>query len=269
MTSKYNFNNNLLNLSQNKNIDDAIKEWLIIYNEERSIQSGHCICQRKVKNIFYLVNKLNNNCISTGVVCCKKFNINCYLNEGIVKNIYSENISNGNYEIIDNLIIYKNNIQDQIIDYFNKKLDIHMTNIADILDIINEIEDSIKLYNIDYLNDIKIKCIKQQELLKTNNLKKLQENNITMNETKDNIKIYNIDYLNCLKNIRIKQHELLKTNNLTNPQENEIEDNIMEDNFTEWVCGFCNVSNVENSVRFYNQNLCYNCSIIKHLNMYM
>jgi hypothetical protein len=118
---------------------------------------------------------------------------------------------------------------------------------------------------------------KQQELLKTNNLKKLQKNNITINKIDDNYKIYNIDYFNHLNDLRIQQ-ELLKTNNLTNLQENnitmnEIEDNITinnyKDNFTEWVCSFCNVPNVENSIRFYNANVCYNCSIIKHLNMYM
>jgi hypothetical protein len=59
----------------------------------------------------------------------------------------------GDYEIIDNIIIYSNNIEEQFITYFENKIDDN-DNQNKLLEIQNEIKELIDIYSLKYLNNI-------------------------------------------------------------------------------------------------------------------
>ena len=174
-TAKYNFNKNLIKASYKKDLYDAKNEWCIIGNESREYQNGLCICQRKVKHIIYMYNLKTNLTIMVGSKCAKKFELtnNSLLNNNILRKILQSNLQKGDYEIIDNIIIYSNKIEEQFKKYFQSKIDNNLINLLALLDIQNELKELINTYSLIYLNNIyetlniqinKIKAKQEQEI---------------------------------------------------------------------------------------------------------
>lgn len=117
---KYKFNENLLKLSKNKNLEFAKTEWREIYRESRTEKTGLCICQHRLKNIIYMYNIYTKYTITVGSDCCKKFNLQLVkLDNTILKNVIGQMLVRGEYEynIIDNILEYTNDIQNQLIKY--------------------------------------------------------------------------------------------------------------------------------------------------------
>ena len=155
ITAKFNFNNNLIKASYSKDLIQAKKEWFILNEEKRDEQDGLCICQRKVKNIVYMFNPKTNLTIIVGMQCKKKFQLNnSYLQNHILKNILISNLSKGEYEIIDNIIKYSKNIEDELIKFFQNKIENSNNNLKTLLSIKNEINEIIDTYSLTYLNNI-------------------------------------------------------------------------------------------------------------------
>lgn len=163
--AKYNFDKNLIKASYKKDLYGAKREWEKICKETRENQDGLCICQRKVKNIIYMYNPKTKLTIIVGSTCAKKFELNDapQLPNNILKKILSKSLEKGNYEIIDNIIKYSNNIEDEIIKYYNDKI-IYFENIyfekknnyssQNLIKINNEIKDLIDTYSLKYLDKI-------------------------------------------------------------------------------------------------------------------
>ena len=151
--SKYNFDTNLIKASYNKDLCDAKKEWMSIGKDTREEQDGLCICQHKVKHINYMYNMKTNLTIIGGSRCAKKFELDKakLLPNNILREIFFKNLLKGEYETINNIIIYSNNIQEQFIKYFESKIDDNKNNL---LEIQNEIKELIEIYSLKYLNDI-------------------------------------------------------------------------------------------------------------------
>ena len=119
----YDFNSNLLKASESKNIDEAKTEWFIVRKEERDINSGRCICNRKIKNITFLYNIRTKLNIMVGSSCFNKFKMDSVkLGNKVLRCILSNNLEKGEYEIIDNIIIYSDDVKDQLIIYFKHKI---------------------------------------------------------------------------------------------------------------------------------------------------
>lgn len=167
--AKYKFELNLLKASVSQIIDNAKKEWNIIYEEKRENNDGLCICQRKVKNVIYMYNLNTKNTIIVGSTCCKKFNMsNDILNNKILINILKKSLIKGEYTIIDNIITYCQSVEDQLLNHFQIKFEeIIEKNIPkedgysssyrccqDLESLSNDINELIQSYNLNYLDNI-------------------------------------------------------------------------------------------------------------------
>jgi hypothetical protein len=115
----YKFNTNLLKASSSQILNDAKKEWCVIYEEEREKQDGLCICQRKVKYVTYMYNVVTQYTIIVGTKCSKNFNMNkTKLANNILNNILKCNLTKGEYTNIDNIITYCKSIEEELLHYF-------------------------------------------------------------------------------------------------------------------------------------------------------
>jgi len=155
MTATYNFDANLINASHDKELENAKKEWKFICEENRNVADGLCICQRKVKNVIYMYNIKTKNTICVGSTCHKKFNMgNEKLSEDLT-NIFKKKLEKGEYLIIDNIVSYSTSIEDELIEFFQNKMNINSIYILTTLS--KEINILIKDYDLQYLHDIYIK----------------------------------------------------------------------------------------------------------------
>jgi hypothetical protein len=150
----YNFQENLFALSQEKfDKNSALDEWIEICRERKT---NICICGRKLTaNSIYMFNICNLKTICVGIGCHRKFE---FLNK-TKKDMYIDFIKNiiiqGEYENINNLIEYSENIKLQVIKYFeNKYKNRDYISITVLEQIKKDILYLINTYNVDYLNDI-------------------------------------------------------------------------------------------------------------------
>lgn len=66
------FEKTLLEKSKNSVIEEAIKEWVVLYKEQKEID---CVCGHKVKHSEVIYNKLTRHYLEIGVNCCKKYHM--------------------------------------------------------------------------------------------------------------------------------------------------------------------------------------------------
>lgn len=117
MSAKYNFDENLLKASESDVLEDAKQEWELLCSDKRENQDGQCICQRKVKCINYMFNPKTNNTIIVGTTCHKKFGLKKDSANKHIQNIYKLFLEKGHYKIIDNVVVYTQNIEENLIKY--------------------------------------------------------------------------------------------------------------------------------------------------------
>lgn len=119
--AEYNFNQNILKASSVscKSIQEAILEWE--YFHEAKSSDGLCICQRKIKNVKYFINRKTKRKIMVGSTCCKHFVVNTIkIKNKILESYLKDTILKGEYQIIDNMIEYSNSIEQQLIEHFER-----------------------------------------------------------------------------------------------------------------------------------------------------
>lgn len=184
----YKFDINLLKLSKSNDLQTAKKEWYEIYREHRPEKTGLCICQHTLKNIIYMYNKCTKYTIGVGTSCCKKFNLHIIkFDNNALKHVMSEMLIKGEYQIINNILEYTNNIQSQLIKYVRTEYENNITNVGKLTQMQNDVQILINEYNLNYLQDIydeisdKIKWEHNQEVHRKEqeriNFEKIQLNN--------------------------------------------------------------------------------------------
>ena len=114
MTAKYAFNNNLLQLSMNEDIELAKKEWILIRKDKTPNKDGICICQHTIKNIVYCYNIKTKRYISVGLVCCKKFQLKLKSGNKLLIKVFDEMFEKGFDEIFEK--------GEKIIDSYTKEV---------------------------------------------------------------------------------------------------------------------------------------------------
>jgi len=177
----YNFENNLLKLSLNQDINYALLEWDYIYNDICNEKSGLCICQHKIKNIYFMYNKLTNNMINVGSNCYKKFGFkkNKKINNPIFYNVIKNIFQKGEYEIINDLNNYVNKVEELFIKYITNEYNIIINKYPIKLDkleeLLNNIDNLINEYNIQYLTSIFNEIKEKINKLKKETLEKLEK----------------------------------------------------------------------------------------------
>jgi hypothetical protein len=102
-----------------------------------------------------MYNMKTNLSIIVDSQCAKKFELDKakLLSNNILREILKNNLLKGDYETINNIIIYSNNIQEQFIKYIEDKIE-NNNNKFKLLEIQNEIKELIEIYSLKYLNNI-------------------------------------------------------------------------------------------------------------------
>lgn len=166
--SKYKFDINLLKASSSQIIENAKKEWNIIYEEKRKNNDGLCICQRQVKNVIYMYNIITKNTIIVGLSCCKKFNMsNNILNNKILSNILKNSLTKGEYTNINNIITYCNSVEEQLLNYIQTEFETMIKKYI-------KKENLETIYNNNYCEDLKLFSTYINELIQQYNLNYLE-----------------------------------------------------------------------------------------------
>lgn len=121
-TSKYNFIENILKLSETCNQDEIRKEWVFILKTCDSSQASRCVCNHRVKYISHYINIINGNCINVGSKCKKRLALNeASSNNRIIRYIY-ENIGDYTYTKISDVLAHSNNSQEKILEYIRYQI---------------------------------------------------------------------------------------------------------------------------------------------------
>lgn len=169
--AKYKFEENLLKASHSKTFDEALKEWkLILKTVEPPDSKRLCICQRKVRNINYMYNIKNQNTIICGSKCCKKFcfTLNTLDNKTLLM-ILVKNLKKGDYENINNILLYCDEVKEQLISWFEEQIFYNSNDNTFLYSLLSDISNLIDEYGFDGLKPTQetlIRVIKYNNYLK-------------------------------------------------------------------------------------------------------
>ncbi len=221
ITNKSIFDKNLLELSLNKDLEEAKKEWEML-KEDNSIDKKMCLCNHKLQKIKYYFNKRTLHIVVIGSECSKKFgmNKNTMKNEGVRKllekilfkkdndttdntnNNLNQVINNNEKEKIEDLHLYSQKMRLNFIDKMRRENIIfeELVNTKSVKTYEEDIENHrihlnilINDYGMYYLEEIKNEfMIIYEEYLKKNKLyeEKLKEEYLRQRE---------MEYLKMLK----------------------------------------------------------------------
>ncbi len=221
ITNKSIFDKNLLELSLNKDLEEAKKEWEML-KEDNSIDKKMCLCNHKLQKIKYYFNKRTLHIVVIGSECSKKFgmNKNTMKNEGVRKllekilfkkdndttdntnNNLNQVINNNEKEKIEDLHLYSQKMRLNFIDKMRREniLFEELVNTKSVKTYEEDIENHrihlnilINDYGMFYLEEIKNEfMIIYEEYLKKNKLyeEKLKEEYLRQRE---------MEYLKMLK----------------------------------------------------------------------
>ena len=98
---------NLLKLSYSDDFENAVTEWELIFKEAKKDKKIQCICQRVIRHAYFFYNKQTKQTISVGSTCKNKFmKIEKELEHPILKVIFANALTKGQYKIINNVVEY-------------------------------------------------------------------------------------------------------------------------------------------------------------------
>jgi hypothetical protein len=117
----YKFDANLLKASKSKDIALAKLEWRWVRDDSRPEQDVQCICQRWIKHLNYYHNIETGYTIALGSGCAKKVGLPDRGLPGPLAEVLKERLERGEYSTIDNMLIYSDSIQKELIAYFQRK----------------------------------------------------------------------------------------------------------------------------------------------------
>ncbi len=204
ITNKSIFDKNLLELSLNKDLEEAKKEWEML-KEDNSIDKKMCLCNHKLNKIKYFFNKRTLHIVVIGSECSKKFgmNKNTMKNEGVRKLLEKILFKKDNDTTDNTNTNNTNNNTNQVINNNEKE----------------KIED-VHLYSqkmrLNFIDKMRRENIIFEELVNTKSVKTYEEDienhrihlNILIND-------YGMYYLEEIKNeFMIIYEEYLKKNKL-------------------------------------------------------
>jgi hypothetical protein len=136
--ARHKFKTNLLKASYSPDFEIAKTEWAKI-DEERDLDecdSQLCICQRKVRNIIYMYNKTTNKSIFVGTKCYNKFEFKSHkIKDEVYRNILLDAIRKGEYEVIDDIVIYSEYVMNRHIEYYRNIIDKNKNKLWELLSI--------------------------------------------------------------------------------------------------------------------------------------
>lgn len=164
------FDINIKKVSESKNLDILINEWVKyepMFDTEQEIK-GQCICNRYIKYINYFYNKINGNIIMVGDTCKVKLKFKDTIDEDdnkYVKMIISK--GKGTYKNISDIMDYNIDVLQQVMALitYDVELTNGIENINKLLDTLNKLISiqQILVKNKDFYDFIKCKIIILEE----------------------------------------------------------------------------------------------------------
>ena len=101
------FEENIMKLSQTKDIENLHEEWVSLAYDEHVINPETCICNREIGNVHRFLNMKTMKMINVGTNCVKKLRLKKCQSVRIVMNSFIGGVR-GNYNQICDLIKYSN-----------------------------------------------------------------------------------------------------------------------------------------------------------------
>lgn len=189
-TASYKFNTNLLKLSVSDDIEEAKTEWEFITSLKKEDTNNLCICQHKVKHINYFLNRQNQNTIICGSKCCKKIKFEAQeMKSKRLSQLLINNLRKGEYEQINNILIYSENVKQQLIKIFQNEYEINKNDINKLKKLLEEIEELIDYYKFECLLVLKNSILEtineqqqQEQLIKEQQRKEEEKQRIERNK---------------------------------------------------------------------------------------
>ena len=138
---KSDFYPNLIQASESKTCDEAIKEWKILVKIEfKKDNKQKCICGTKNiwRNVFICMNVKNGNLINVGSDCIKKFEEKLKKTKNKLFNNFINDFNN-EFEEIDDMDEYLKNVRKNFLIYLKNKIE-EINNIIKLKLFSNELE---------------------------------------------------------------------------------------------------------------------------------
>ena len=188
--NRYNFEENLLALSESDNIDDAMNEWCVINKNYEVLSDGRvvCICNKTIKHVHYACNLRTNKFAYLGTSCVGKFRTKIkHIDNNTLRNVFMDMIGDGLYQRIFDIHGYSDEVKTRLTKHFEtnkhyKSLDAYLKELKELIDdygcdFLNVIYDKYfcscckTLMNIYHCGDMCSYCVRlnhqQQDIVKT------------------------------------------------------------------------------------------------------
>lgn len=109
------------NISQNIDFEKGKHEWIPFCNTTESTMHP-CVCGHNVKHITYLFNEKNENIVSVGTTCCKKYGLlEKHMKNELLIHVLREQISQHCFKSSGNLLSLENDLGELLDKYIYEK----------------------------------------------------------------------------------------------------------------------------------------------------
>jgi hypothetical protein len=109
MSKKFNFLENIFELSETQNKEELPNEWEFIIRHQGVDKSKTCVCNCKIKNYSIFINRLNKHFIYCGDCCRKQLKLKCS-KENVIFRLFNHGYPKQQYDIIKEIFKYSQNV---------------------------------------------------------------------------------------------------------------------------------------------------------------
>jgi L-rhamnose mutarotase len=109
MSKKFNFLENIFELSETQNKEELPNEWEFIIRHQGVEKSKTCVCNCKIKNYSIFINRLNKHFIYCGDCCRKQLKFKCS-KENVIFRLFNHGYPKQQYDIIKDIFKYSQNV---------------------------------------------------------------------------------------------------------------------------------------------------------------
>jgi hypothetical protein len=110
---------NFLKLSNSNNLNEAVKEYILVSEKKHATKQDICLCGHKLKNSYWYFNKYNGNALILGSGCKKLFPHNLSNKKTTYKNHFLKQCKNIKV-IIDDIHKYSEDVLIKYLDSMSK-----------------------------------------------------------------------------------------------------------------------------------------------------
>jgi hypothetical protein len=144
-------------LSKATTIEDAMKEWELLTMKTYEDMGALCICQHKIKHVWYVFNKETGETITVGSSCCKKFKLTFKkATQNMFTRLIAEWISENGYEAIDDIEKYAMKVKAKLIALCEQRANacLRCSGTTALKKLKKEIEELVSIKGVTYLTEI-------------------------------------------------------------------------------------------------------------------